>query len=426
MTRRELFGLFWKAAALLGGSAVLIRSESRVVAGESLTHTPPPNPPGAGDRYTSVVTLNGSRLPWAMDGDVKVFRLTAEPVKREFAPGMVVNCWGYNGQTPGPTIEAVEGDRVRILVSNKLPEATSVHWHGLFLPNGMDGVGGLNQPHIPPGKTYVYEFTLRQNGTFMYHPHSDEVVQLAMGMMGMFVVHPKTQPQPRIDRDYCILLHTWDIEPGTYTPKPATMTEFNLWTFNSRVSPGIDPMVARVGERVRIRIGNLSMHEHPIHIHGHAMWVTGTDGGWIPASAQWPETSVNVPVGAVRVVEFVAEAPGDWAFHCHKVHHMMNPMGHATPNMIGVDQRGVAERITSLLPGYMAMGETGMSNMTHRHGKALPENTLPMSGGSGPFGAMEAGGMFTVIKIREDQAAGDYRDPGWYRHPQGTVAHELR
>lgn len=135
---------------------------------------------------------------------------------------------------------------------------------------------------------------------------------------------------------------------------------------------------------------------------------------------------MNVPVGAVRVVEFVAEAPGDWAFHCHKVHHMMNPMGHAIPNMIGVNQSGVAERITSLLPGYMAMGETGMSDMAHGHGHALPENTLPMMSGTGPFGAMEGGGMFTVIKIREDQAVGDYRVPGWYRHPSGTVAHELR
>ncbi|MGH6635262.1 MAG: multicopper oxidase family protein [Gammaproteobacteria bacterium] len=425
MTRRELFEMLYKAAALLGGGAMLMKSQ-KTAAGVPPTQTRPPPQPGAGDSYMPVVTLNGGRLPWTMEGDVKVFRLTAEPVQREFAPGMVVNCWGYNGQTPGPTIEAVEGDRIRILVSNRLPAATSIHWHGLFLPNGMDGVGGLNQPHIPPGKTYVYEFTLRQNGTFMYHPHSDEVVQLAMGMMGMFVVHPKIRPQPRIDRDYCILLHAWDIEPGTYTAKPATMTEFNLWTFNSRVFPGIDAMVARVGERVRIRLGNLSMHDHPIHIHGHAMWVTGTDGGWIPASGQWPETSVNVPVGAVRVVEFVAEAPGDWAFHCHKVHHMMNPMGHAIPNMIGVDQSGVAERITSLLPGYMAMGETGMSDMAHRHGDALPENTLPMMSGTGPFGAMDGGGMFTVIKIREDQAVGDYRDPGWYRHPQGTMAHELR
>ena len=99
--------------------------------------------------------------------------------------------WGYNGQSPGPTIEAVEGDKVRIFVTNRLPEHTTVHWHGMLLPNGMDGVGGLTQPHIKPGKTFVYEFELKHSGTFMYHPHSDEMVQMAMGMMGMFVVHPR-------------------------------------------------------------------------------------------------------------------------------------------------------------------------------------------------------------------------------------------
>ena len=127
---------------------------------------------------------------------------------------MIVNCWGYNGSTPGPTIEAVEGDRVRILVTNKLPERTSVHWHGILLPNGMDGVAGLNQPHIEPGETYAYEFTLRQHGTLMYHPHSDEMVQMALGMMGFFVIHPKAPEAPRVDRDFAIMLHEWFVAPG--------------------------------------------------------------------------------------------------------------------------------------------------------------------------------------------------------------------
>src|SRR5687768_17549581 len=151
-----------------------------------------PLPPGEPGRdYTPVVTPDASTLPFRVVDGVKVFHLVAEPCKREFAPGLVVDCWGYNGQTPGPTIEAVEGDRVRILVTNKLPEVTSIHWHGLLLPNGMDGVAGLNQPHIPPGETWAYEFTLRQHGTQMYHPHSDEMLQMAMGMMGFFVIHPR-------------------------------------------------------------------------------------------------------------------------------------------------------------------------------------------------------------------------------------------
>jgi manganese oxidase len=422
MTNRREFVI--AGAKLLGASAVAS------AAGDTTSNEAKPRS-GETSRanlsdghYNPVVTLNGSTLPWRMENGVKVFHLTAEPVKREFAPGMVVNCWGYNGQTPGPTLEAVEGDRVRILVTNNLPEATSIHWHGLFLPNGMDGVAGLTQPQIRPGKTFVYEFSLKQNGTFMYHPHADETVQMAMGMMGMFVIHPKDAALHRADRDYCILLHNWDVEPGTKRPKASTMTEFNLWSMNSRVFPGVDPMVARLGERVRIRLANLSMHDHPMHVHGHAMTVTGTDAGWIRESAQWRETTVLVPVGSIRAVEFVADAPGDWPFHCHKTHHAMNAMGHSIPNMHGVDQEGAADRVRELLPGYMPMGEHGMGEMEEMR-MALPENTLPMMAGEGPFGTIGMGGMFTLIKIREDLAAGDYRDPGWYKQPAGSMAYEL-
>ena len=151
--------------------------------------------PQEGKNYNPVVTLNGWSLPYEMKDGIKEFRLIAEPVMREFAPGMVVNCWGYNGTSPGPTLEAVEGDRVRLIVTNKLPEHTTIHWHGLILPNGMDGVGGLTQSQIAPGETYVYEFTLVQSGTFMYHPHADEMVQMAMGCMGMFIIHsPYAKP----------------------------------------------------------------------------------------------------------------------------------------------------------------------------------------------------------------------------------------
>ena len=144
-----------------------------------------------------------------MNGDWKEFHLVAEPVVREFAEGMKANLWGYNGQSPGPTIEAVEGDKVRIFVTNRLPEYTSVHWHGMIVPNGMDGVGGLTQPHIEPGKTFVYEFALKKSGTFMYHPHSDEMVQMAMGMMGMFVVHPRDPSFRAVDRDFVFIMSTY-------------------------------------------------------------------------------------------------------------------------------------------------------------------------------------------------------------------------
>jgi FtsP/CotA-like multicopper oxidase with cupredoxin domain len=384
-----------------------------------------PQAPSDGS-YRPVVTLNGSSLPWRMNGGVKEFRLVAQPVKREFAPGMVVNAWGYNGSTPGPTIEGVEGDRVRIFVTNELPEWTTVHWHGMLVPNGMDGVGGITQPHIPPGKTGVYEFTLEESGTYMYHPHADETVQMAMGLMGFVIVHPKDPNERRVDRDFAIMLHSWDVKPGTATPQTATMLDFNMWTFNSRVWPGTDPLVIRQGERVRVRFGNLSMTSHPIHLHGYHMIQTATDGGWIADSARWPMNSVNVPVGTTAAVEWVADRPGDWAFHCHKSHHAMNAMAHDIPNLMGVDQSGgLATRMNALLPQYMAMGSAGMAEMADMQGMPLPPNTLPMMTGKGPFGAAEMGGMFTVVKVREGLAPGDYRDPGWYRHPPGTVMRVL-
>jgi FtsP/CotA-like multicopper oxidase with cupredoxin domain len=421
ITRRQLLK---GSAALLAGGAVSTAFRPASAQERVAAATQPPLPASAGQRYTPVVTLNGRSLSYKMDGDVKVFHLIAEACKREFAPGMIVNCWGYNGSTPGPTIECVEGDKVRILVTNRLGEHTSIHWHGIFLPNGMDGVAGLTQPAIQPGETFVYEFTLRQNGTFMYHPHGDEMVQLAMGMYGLFIVHPR-EPEPHVDRDYAFVLHNFAVHAGTATPDASVMTDFNMWTFNSRVFPGIDPMVARTGERVRIRIANLSMHEHPIHIHGTAFELTGTDAGWVPPSARFHETTLLVPVGGIRVGECTFEIPGDWAIHCHKSHHTMNAMGHEVPNMLGVDQSGVEEKIQQLVPEYMAMGQHGMAEHaahTAMGHMPLPENTLPMMMGEGPFGLLEMGGMFTTIKVRDDLVAGDYRDPGWYQHPPGTVA----
>jgi manganese oxidase len=388
------------------------------LARKSKAATPPP----AGEPRAHLPY--GASLPWKLVNGRKEFHLVAEPVKREFAPGMVINCWGYNGQSPGPTIEAVEGDRVRILVTNKLPENTSVHWHGVIVPNGMDGVGGLTQPHIKPGETYVYEFTLRQHGTQMYHPHSDEMVQMAMGMEGFFVIHPHPGKAtgPRVDRDFCIFLQEWFVAPGTFTPNTSVMTDFNLFTFNSRIFPGTEPLVVREGQRVRVRLANLSMDSHPIHFHGHQFKLTGTEGGPIPPAAQWPMDTVNVPPGTTRDVEFVADNPGDWPLHCHKNHHVMNQMSHDFPNLIGVKQKDVEEKVRRLLPGYMAMGSKGMGEMGEMS-MGGPKNWVPMMAGEGPYGPMEMGGMFTLVKIRPGITS--YADPGWYQPPKGTVAHKL-
>jgi hypothetical protein len=248
---------------------------------------------------------------------------------------------------------------------------------------------------------------------------------MAMGMMGFFVVHPRDPKFMRVDRDFVFLLNAYDIDPGSYVPKVMTMTDFNLWTWNSRVFPGIDHLVVRKGDRVRVRMGNLTMTNHPIHMHGYHFSVTGTDGGWVPESARWPETSIDVPVGAMRAFEFVADVPGDWAIHCHKSHHTMNAMGHNVRTFIGVEQRDLVRAIRRIAsPDYMAMGSAGMAEMGDME-MPLPDNTLPMMMGFGQFGPMEMGGMFSVVKVREGVAPGDYKDPGWYRHPPGTVAYEL-
>jgi len=423
MSNRRSF-LANSAAALVG--AGLVSRAGAAGLPEAPVHsaaaTAPPLAPTSGRPYNPVVTLNGWSLPWRMKNGVKEFHLVAEPVVREIAPGMHAKMWGYNGQSPGPTIEVVEGDRVRIFVTNKLPEHTSVHWHGQILPSGMDGVSGLNQPAIQPGKTFVYEFVARHAGTFMYHPHADEMTQMAMGMMGFWVTHPKDPRQHAVDRDFVFLLSSFDIEPGSMVPKVNTMTDFNIWTFNSRAFPGIDPLVVRQGDRVRIRAGNLTMTNHPIHIHGHKFEVSCTDGGWVPQSARWPEVTTDVAVGQMRAIEFIADNPGDWAFHCHKSHHTMNAMGHDVPTLIGVDHKGVAEKINKLVPGYMVMGDKGgsMAGMEME----IPENTLPMMTGTGPYGDIEMGGMFTMMKVRADQKRGDYTDPGWYKAPKGTTAYE--
>lgn len=367
--------------------------------------------------YTPVITPNGATLAWKMEGGVKVFRLTVGECKHEVAPGMTIRAWCYNDRTPGPTIEAVEGDRVRILVTNKLPEGTAVHWHGIILPSGMDGVSGLNQKSITPGETFAYEFTLRQHGTQMYHSHGDEMIQMGLGAMGFFIIHPKKR-EVKIDRDYAIFLNEWFVGPDTERPDPSVMTDFNLFTFNGRAFPGTAPLVAKAGERVRIRYGNVGQDIHPIHLHGHTFKIVATDGGDIPASAQWPETTVLVGPGQTRDVEFIA-IPGDWALHCHKRHHPMNAMGHEIPNMIGVPQAGVEKKIRKQVPNYMAMGETGMDEMMEM-GMEGPANTLPMMGGDGPFGMLGMGGMFTVLKVRQHDS--ELKNPGWYKNEPGTVA----
>ena len=378
--------------------------------------------PGKG--YKPVVVPNGTTLPFRIVDGVKVFHLISEEIDHAFDPGLRAKAWGYNGGVTSTLIEAVEGERVRIYVTNRLPVSTSVHWHGFNLPNGMDGVGGLTQPMIKPGETFKYEFTLRQYGTQMFHSHHDEMTQMGMGLIGMFVIHPRNPaPEYHVDRDFSLMISEWDIEPGTYRPNTLEMTDFNVLTINGKVFPSTAPLICKTGDKVRIRFANLGATDHhPMHIHGHHFRVTATDGEEIPLSAQWPETTVLVGVGQSRNIEFIADAPGDWALHCHMTHHMMNQMGHEFPNMVGVDPGDLDKRIQSLLPGYMTMGTTGMADMGEHAGMmSMPRNSISMKSAAGPFGEMSMGGLVTIMKVR-DRLNSYNEDPGWYKHPPGTVA----
>jgi manganese oxidase len=428
-TRREML---LSGAAAIGGAALATANPARAsqidTEGKAWeqTYSGDPNHPAQppaepGKDYQGVVVPNGGTLPFKIIDGVKVFHLVAEPIEHEFATGLKANCWGYNGRVNSTVIEAVEGDHIRIYVTNKLPVPTTVHWHGIYLPNGMDGVSGLTQHPIPPGQTFRYEWVLRQHGTYMYHSHHDTMTQEGLGLIGMLVIHPrKPSAGYRVDRDFVILLSEWSIEVGTSRPNTLAMSDFNVLTMNGKVFPAIEPLVAKLGDRVRIRFGNLSaMDHHPIHLHGHYWKITATDGGQIPVTAQWPETTVLVPVGSTRDVEFIASDPGDWAMHCHMTHHMMNQMGHNFPNMVGVDPGELDARVQTLLPGYMTMGQHGMEGMGEMS-MPMPKNSIAMLGKPGPFSYIDMGGMFTILKVREKLES--YADPGWYQHPEGTVA----
>ncbi len=382
-----------------------------------------PLPPGKpGKDYTPAVAPNGSKAEYKVIDGVKIFHLVAQPVKWQVAEGLKIRTWGYNGTVPGPMIEVAEGDRVRIYVSNHLPAPTSVHWHGLRLPAGMDGVSGITQPPIKPGETFKYEFIVQDSGTFMYHPHFDSMTQEGMGMTGMIIVHERhPDKEKRPDRDFGIMLHEWKIEAGTDRPNPNEMTDFNVLTMNGKAMPSTEPLVAALGDKVWIRYGNLSaMDHHPIHLHGYAFKVIGTDGGWAEEKSRLlPQTTVLVQVGSAKVIEFIADNPGDWLFHCHMTHHVMNQMGHDFPNMINVDSEGLDERIRELIPGYMTMGTAGMKDMT-RTGMPLPENSIPMLGYKGQFGQTVLGSMANILMVRE--GIKDYDYPGPYDFPEGTVS----
>jgi manganese oxidase len=283
-------------------------------------HSPEKSPPAAAP---PMITPDVPDLPFDLDGATKVFKLIAQPVRRKIAPFKTIDVWGYNGSCPGPAIQVNQGDHLRVIFENHLPESTTLHWHGLEIPIEQDGVPWISQKPVAPGESYAYEFTVHQEGTFFYHAHS--AMQEMMGQVGFLISHPEKPYKPHADHDYGIILQEWAVLPNNTVPNTANM-EFNWLTFNGVSGPSITPMIVRLGSRVRLRIVNLGMDHHPIHLHGHQFVQTGTEGGRAPESTWYPMNTVLVGVAQARVVEFDAKYPGSWMLHCHLPHHMMNNM----------------------------------------------------------------------------------------------------
>jgi len=325
----------------------------------------PPLFPTSGPDYNPVVTLNGWTLPWRMKDGWKEFHLIAEVVQTELVPGRVMHAWGFNGSVPGPTIEVNQGDKVRVVFENRLPEMTAVHWHGFEVPMEMDGSVGLGQDPVPPGGKFVYEFELHQAGTFFYHSHF--AMQEMMGMLGLFIMHPKEPFEPHCDRDFGIVIQEWALLPNNTVPNTLSM-EFNWLTFNGKAGPDCTPMIVKQGERVRIRLINIGMDHHPIHLHGNQFVVTGTEAGRGPVDGLARQNTVLVGVAQARDIEFDAKYVGDWMLHCHLPHHMMNqmvsmvgPISHGAHGHGMGTGAGMEEGMGMLTQGNALSGEFGPS-----------------------------------------------------------------
>ncbi|HZQ53890.1 MAG TPA: copper oxidase [Bryobacteraceae bacterium] len=356
-----------------------------------------------------VQTPDVPELPHTLDNGVKVFYLIAEPVKRQIAPNKTIDAWGYNGTSPGPTIQITQGDRVRIVFENRLPERTSMHWHGFEIPNAMDGGPNISQKPVNPGERFVYEFTLHQEGTYFYHSHM--AMQEMMGMLGAFIMHPKTPYEPRVDKDFVLMLQEFAVLPSNTVPNSMDM-EFNWLLFNGKAGPTITPLIVRLGERVRIRFINLGMDHHPIHLHGHTFYVTGTEGGRIPNTAWIPGNTVLVGVAQARDIEFVANNPGDWMLHCHLPHHMMNQMS----SNAGPMTRMGAGSDRTVVNGPLSSQHANMPGMNMPLGISPDANQVP----GFPQDAFMEGPMMNMDKMVSSPATYGL-PPGWTEDMQGMM-----
>lgn len=266
----------------------------------------------------------GQPLAFRQENGVKVFELTARPVKWNILDDVTVTAWSYNGTVPGPMIRVTEGDAVRIVVKNELPEPTTIHWHGIEVPNAMDGVPDMTQEPIQPGATFTYEFVARPAGTFMYHSHLDSDIQVMAGLYAPFIIEPK-EPASAVDVDVTLMFSEWLVSGGqTFAAMPMSGMDPNYFTINGKAFPATQTIELKKGQRARLRLISIGQFVHPMHLHGVPFEIVATDGHPVPETARWTKDTVSVAPGERYDIEFTASEPGAWMLHCHIPHHITN------------------------------------------------------------------------------------------------------
>lgn len=279
---------------------------------------------------TPVTAPGTPKMPFRCEGDVKVFEITAEVVMSKFdetyEPGSIYT-WGYNGSNPGPVMEMLQGEKIKVIFKNNLPEPTVLHWHGLEVPFNQDGAEGHSQLSVKTGETYIYEWTAEQQGTFMYHSGQNLAKQLSMGLVGFLIIHPEKAPETLVDHDFLYFLQMWALPPHSVLPDVMEMMMFNYFTFNGKSSPYTPSPLTYIGQKARIRFANMSMMEHPVHLHGHTWRVVATGAGDNPRSTHTYGNTILVPTAqTMDVIIDEIDTPGEWMFHCHLPHHVTNNM----------------------------------------------------------------------------------------------------
>ncbi|MDV6031469.1 Copper resistance protein A precursor [Stieleria neptunia] len=360
-----------------------------------------------------VIAPDLQKMSGKMVRGAREFHLRATPARRELLPGIWMDAYGYNDLFPGPVLEMTQGERVRIVFRNDLPEETTLHPHGLELPVSMDGIPAVTQDYVKPGETFVYEFDVHQEGSYFLHPHV--AMQEAVGMVVPFIIHPKVAHTPAVDRDFVLVAQQFSILPNATVPNSNAM-DWNFLTLNGRSGPYTTPLVCKLGERVRIRFINFStLHQHPMHLHGHTFWITGTEGGRIPDSAWIPSNNVVVGVAQSRDVEFIANNPGDWVLHCHMFHHMMNHMTSQVGPIIRQKENDPGFQVPGypqIMKGMSSMKMEGMDGMKMDGMKTMPEgdNEYAMK--------MTMEDMKKITSRRETHGMRD----GWYKGVKGLFS----